>query len=755
MGRGFNLINLSENAHTIFNNLYSFQNESIEGTFKRVAKEFATNDDEEGLAYNLLANNIWRPNTPVFLNAGTEHRNFCACHVVGLEDSMESIYDVANVSRKIFQYGAGVGIPIGNLREKEAFIFEGNPETAPEGKSSGPIVFMRLYDAVGDTTKSGGRVRRAAIMVSMYCWHPDILEFIQCKQNEGWLTNMNISVSITDNFMQCLEDNVPFKLYTPFDGTQKGEINPQELWDTLSVMAHKTGDPGVLFYDNVQKFNPLKKKFLIESTNPCGEQPLMPFGVCNLSAINVSKFVVDDDYDWDGLYQTAYDVTGLMDNIIDTMDYPDPRFKDTAQKYRQIGLGIMGLADAMYMLDYRYDGPEGRKFAGEIMRAMTTASVDKSADLAEEKGSFFDFEFFKDDLLDILSQQIGNKKILKKVRANGVRNSQFTTCQPTGTTALSCDASYGIEPIFGLVFEKKLVDGGTMKIVNTIFLDRVKDEDWWNDGMIDKIFENGGSLKGIHGIPSEIRDVFITAHDIKPNDRIDMQSHIQKSCSTAISSTINLQKNTSAEEIADLYRYAHKKNLKGLTVYRDGSKRDQPVTFRKEQGDGVVDIHEAIKNLKIERPKRLSGETHTLDTGDGKMYVTVNSTKEKPIELFVEVGKAGQSMKVMSEAMGRVVSIALQHRVPIDEIVKTLKGLDSSNSVWYRFEEHDAKPSQILSIPDGVAQLLDRFYINTDKDNLEFLNGSSLSSCPKCGSKAYLEVEGCGVCQICGHSTCS
>lgn len=752
------MINLSENAIAVFRKHpgYSFQNESIEETFRRVSKEFATNQEEEELAFNLLVENIWRPNTPVFLNAGTEHRNFCACHVVGLEDSMESIYDIANVSRKIFQYGAGVGIPIGNLREKEAFIFEGNPKDIPEGKSSGPITFMRLYDAVGETTKSGGRVRRAAIMISMYCWHPDIMEFIQCKQNEGWLTNMNISVAITDKFMQCLEDRVPFQLYTPYNGSEKGTIDPEVLWETLAVMSHKTGDPGVLFLDTVQRFNPLKKKFLIESTNPCGEQPLMPFGVCNLSAINVSKFVVDEDFDWDGLYKTAFNITGLMDNVIDSMDYPDPRFKDTAQKYRQIGVGIMGLADAMYMLNYRYDGPEGKKFAGEVMRTITTACVDRSTLLAKEKGPFYDYDSFKEDIYDILKQQVNDRKVLKRVQKYGVRNSQFTTCQPTGTTALSCDCSYGIEPIFGLVFEKKIVDGGIMKIANPIFLERVKNEEWWNDGMIDKIFENGGSLKGIHGIPREVREVFITAHDIKPKDRIDLQASIQKHCSSAISSTVNLPKETTAQEISDLYKYAYKKSLKGLTIYRDGSKKNQPVTFKKEKDSiTAIDAQQLLAQMKIKRPRRLSGETFTIETGEGKMYVTINSDDRKPIEVFIEVGKSGQTTKVMSEALGRVASIALQHRVPVEEVVKTLKGLDSSNPKWYRFEEEDSRPTQILSIPDGLAQLLERYYINTDKGTIEFLNGSTFSTCKRCGVKAYLETEGCGVCQNCGDSSCS
>lgn len=262
---------LSDNAIQVFKNLYSFQSETIDDTFKRVAKEFATNENEEEIAYNLLAEGIWRPNTPTFLNAGTNHKIFSACFTAGLEDSMDSIYDIANTARKIFQHGSGIGIPIGNLRESDAYIYEGDRSTPPEGRSSGPIVFMKLYDAVGETTKSGGRVRRAAILCAMAVWHPDIMKFINCKEEDGRLTNMNISVSVTDEFMKCLKDGIPFSLRSPADGSIVGEIDSTELWDRLAYMNWKSADPGILFIDNINKYNPLKSKILIDVCNPCGK----------------------------------------------------------------------------------------------------------------------------------------------------------------------------------------------------------------------------------------------------------------------------------------------------------------------------------------------------------------------------------------------------------------------------------------------------------------------------------------------------
>jgi ribonucleotide reductase alpha subunit len=1044
---------LSDAAQNIFKNLYSFSDETIEDTFNRVAKEFATNDEEFKLTHDLLATNTWRANTPVFFNAGTDHKMFSACWVVGLDDSMNNIYDIANVSRKIFQHGAGIGIPIGNLREKDAYIYEGKKDVPPTGKSSGPVSFMKLYDVIGESTKSGGRTRRAAILCSMPVNHPDIMEFIGCKEIDGKLSNMNISVSITDKFMQSLKDGISYQLISPSSGEIMGEVNSIDVWNKLVDMSWKTADPGVLFIDTINKYNPLKSKIQIQCTNPCitgntliatadgrngvtikqlaeeevdvpvystsidgqvqikigrnprktgekkevwlvtlddgsqfsatpdheillkdltyckvrdlkkgislmpfnsfnsnnyrqisscgmkmkggsrrnrrqyrlisefydgvidskkyhihhkdfnsfnddinnlkcipielhkkihtekmiginnpyhkmtnewkqsfashpgetngrysgytneqliefgkklfietgkitkrlwkefclknninytvhnsyrfgsfsnfksivignhkvenveflgyedvynitvddnhnyhiitsfndekyitssgicvkncGEQPLIPFTSCNLSSINVHKFCINGKFDFEKLYTTAYNIMILMDNIIDVMYFPDKRFEDNVKKYRPVGVGIMGLADALFELDLKYDGPDGRQLASEIMKTITTACISASADLASEKGKFFNYDRYESDTLQIIAEHTGNNlEIIEKVKKNGLRNIQFTTCAPTGTTALSCDCSYGIEPCFGLVFQKNMITGETVLFVNPIFKKKYENETWYDDKILEKIFQNGGTLKGLRGIPKEVRDIYITAHDIKYKDRIDMQSELQKYCSSAISSTINLPNSVTKEEVSDLYRYAYEKGLKGVTIYRDGSKHSQPITFSKNGTE--------VKS-NFSRPNKLVADTHVLETGNGKMYVIVSKHNGKPVEIFMNMGKSGQLFNVFTESLGRVISIALQHGVPMEEIIKTMIGINSDRPTWFRFDETDQKPVQILSIPDGIAKLLQRFYTNDIKDdNIDGL----YELCPKCGTYSLVIIEGCKVCQNCGESAC-
>jgi len=738
---------LSKNALKIFEDLYSFQDETLKETFERVAKEFSTNDNEIELAFNLLSKGYWRPNTPTWLNAGTDHKIFSACYIVGIQDSMNSIYDVANTARKIFQHGAGVGIPIGNLREKDAWIYEGKRDVLPNGKSSGSITFMKLFDAVGETTKSGGRVRRAAILCAMPVWHPDILDFIKCKEEDGRLSNMNISVSITDKFIESLENNISFELVSPYNGEKIDEINPQELWDTISTMAWKTADPGVFFIDTVNRFNPLSSEILIESSNPCGEIFLPPYNCCNLSAINLYKFISGNEYKWDELHQCAFDVMGLMDNIIDTMDYPDERFKENTIKYRPVGVGIMGLADTLFELGYRYDGPEGRKFAGKVMKTITTACAHKSALLAKERGTFYNYDRYKDKMENIIESHIGlhdsdvtssTKEVMNIIRETGLRNIQFTCCMPTGTTALSCDASYGMEPSFGLVFQKNLISGEKMMVANKVFEKKYKDEDWFNEGLIEKIFKNGGTLKNLRGIPKDVREVFVTAHDIKYRDRIDMQSEIQTYTSNAISSTINLPTETTKEEISEIYLYAYRKGLKGITIYRDGSKRNQPVSFTTQE-----------ESKEFIRPNVMDSKTYTVETGNGKMYVTISDYKGKPLEVFINIGKSGQILNTLTEALGRSTSIALQRGVPVEEIIKTLININSDKIAWHRFEETDKRPVQILSIPDGIAKLLAKYY-----SGITYEGELSGELCEKCGN-SMTAVEGCFSCSACGHSRCS
>jgi len=475
------------------------------------------------------------------------------------------------------------------------------------------------------------------------------------------------------------------------------------------------------------------------------EQPLIPFGSCVLSAINLAKFVKEDKYfDFVSLENKAYEITGLMDNLIDNMAFPDNKFKINAQNYRHLGLGIMGLSDVMFMLDIKYDSLEGKKFAGEVMKVVQKGSIRKSAILAKEKGKFFNYDAVKNDTENIITKLVDNDpEVINLVRANGLRNVAHTTIAPTGTTALSCDCSYGLEPCFGLVFTKNLIEGGIMNIVNPIFKSRFENESWFTSDLLDKIAKNNGSLKNIRGIPKEVREVFVTAHDIKPKDRIDVQAEMQAYCSSAISSTINLPSTAIKEEISELYKYAYEKGLKGITVYRDGCRQNQPVTFKKEE--------ELPKKFK--RPTKLLSETIKIETGNGDLYATIGEYKGNVVEVVLNLGKGGKDMYAMSEALGRSVSVGLQHGAPIQTYIKQFRNINSDKPVWTRIDEEDKRPVQVLSVPDALAKVLDRFYSEprqtVKEENVEG------KICPKCGDNTLKIMEGCESCVSCGYSKCS
>ena len=478
------------------------------------------------------------------------------------------------------------------------------------------------------------------------------------------------------------------------------------------------------------------------------EQPLIPFGACNLSSINVHKFCVENVFDFEGLYAVSYNVMKLMDNLIDVMEFPDERFKENVMKYRPVGIGLMGLSDAMFELDIAYDSQEGKTFAGKIMKTITTACIEASADMAKEFGSFYNYDDVKDDVIRIMGEFTeNNENVMNKVKSYGVRNAQHTTAAPTGTVALSCDCSYGIEPCFGLIFQKTLTESGeTVTMINQVFKKRYEDASWYTPELIEKIINNNGSLKGIRGIPKEVRDVFVVAHDIKFKDRIDVQAELQKYCSTGISSTLNLPSTTTRDEVSELYRYAYQKGIKGVTIYRNGCKKSQPITFTKDKTQ---------VQSNFERPSVMKANVHILETGNGKMYVTVSTYNGKPMEIFMNMGKSGQLFNVFSEALGRSISIALQHGVPVDAIVKTLININSDRPAWARFEETDKKPTQIYSIPDGIAKLLQRYYMkDSNGDEMPEMDGER-QLCNACGSYSLLLIEGCKTCVNCGRSECS
>jgi ribonucleoside-diphosphate reductase alpha chain len=483
----------------------------------------------------------------------------------------------------------------------------------------------------------------------------------------------------------------------------------------------------------------------------CGETPMVPWLSCNLAMINVAKFVKEDSaYDWAKLFETAYNLCGLMNNMLDKMDFPDERFKDRTLKYKPVGIGPAGLSDALFLLGLKYNGKDGRDFAEEVMRTITHGAVRKSVELARESEPFHNYDKHKDNVERIVESLIKTdseddevETTLNLLKEYGTVNSVNTTAAPTGTTALSCDCSYGIEPSFGLVFGKNLITGEKIKIVNPIFEQKFKNEPWFTADTIEKIFANGGSLKNIRGIPKEVKDVFVVAHDIKPKDRIEMQACLQKRVSLAISSTINLPSHTSVEEVSEIYKLSYELGLKGVTVYRDGCKKNQPVVFKKE-GQNVTST--------FERPPSLPSMKHCIEMVDGKLYVDVVRYNDRIVELWLDYGKSGQDINGLLEALGKSLSTGFQHGVPKEAYIKQFEGIKGEYSSWFRFDPDDKKPVQLFSIPDAVAKLLKRFYT---KNNGELDSDDKYDMCPKCQTKSVIMAEGCSTCMSCGASQCS
>lgn len=483
----------------------------------------------------------------------------------------------------------------------------------------------------------------------------------------------------------------------------------------------------------------------------CGEVPVPPWFSCNLGMINVAKFVKDGAYNWEGLFEASYNLCTLMNNMIDVMDFPDKRFKEQTLKYRPVGIGPAGLSDAMFLLGLRYNGKDGKDFAEEIMRTITHGSIRRSIELAKERGPFHNYDKHKEHMERITKSLIKAEgddevdKTLELLAKHGALNSATTVCAPTGTTALSCDCSYGIEPCFGLVYEKNLITGQKMKLINPIFEEKYKNEQWFTSDLVEKIFANGGSLKNIRGIPKDVKEVFIVAHDIKPKDRVEIQAGIQARTFLAISSTVNLPSTSTPEEISEIYKLAYELGLKGVTVYRDGCKKSQPVTFKKE---GLE-----VKS-NFERPTKLDSVKHCIQLTEGKLYVDVVKHEGRIVEIWLDYGKSGQDINGLLEALGKSLSTGVQHGVPKEAYIKQFKNIKGDFPVWWKFEENDKKPTQLHSIPDALAKLLERYYISEEIVYNECI-GFESETCPKCQNKSLIKIEGCATCQSCGWSKCS
>ncbi|MEM5811410.1 MAG: adenosylcobalamin-dependent ribonucleoside-diphosphate reductase [Candidatus Aenigmatarchaeota archaeon] len=526
--------------------------------------------------FSLMINQIFLPNSPTLFNAGNTLGQLSACFVLDIEDDLRNIMDVAKEIALIFKSGGGVGINYSKIRP------EGDIVGSTSGIASGPVSFMKLIDSVTEVVKQGSK-RRGANMGILEIWHPDIEKFITSKENQNFLQNFNISVMINEGFWNAYENNLPFKLINPRNNKPVKEVNPKELLELIAYMAWKTGDPGVVFLDNINKLNPMKNSLgLIRSTNPCGEEPLYPYESCNLGSINIYKFVEDGKFNWEEYRKCIRTCLRFLDNCISVNKFPFERIEKTTKQLRRVGLGIMGLAEALFALKIPYSSEEGFEFMSKIAENLTFFAFKESIDLAKKRGSFplFEKSFYKEEKLPIQgfyekeSWNLNWNEIVEDIKKFGLRNVEVTCIAPTGSISMIADTSSGIEPQFALVFEKR-VSLGEFFYVDQELVKELKKRNLYNESMLKEICNNGGSLQNIEKIPEDMKKIFLVAYDIPWWEHLRAQQTFQKWICSAISKTINLPNWSTKEDIEKIYIVAHKLGLKGITIYRDGSKNTQ------------------------------------------------------------------------------------------------------------------------------------------------------------------------------------
>jgi ribonucleoside-diphosphate reductase alpha chain len=547
--------------------------ETPSGMFRRVAKAIAAIDKRYGgdvekseeSFYNAMASLNFLPNSPTLMNAGTDLGQLSACFVLPIEDSLKSIFETLRDMSLIHQSGGGTGFSFSRLRPR------GDIVRTTKGVASGPVSFMRVFDQATEVIKQGGR-RRGANMGILRVDHPDIIEFITAKEKEGFLDNFNISVGVTDVFMEAVKKDEEYELINPRTGKPVGKLRARDVFDLIVTMAWRTGDPGLVFLDEINRRHPLRKLGVIESTNPCGEVPLLPYESCNLGSVNLSKMVKDGEIDWEKLRETIRLGIHFLDNVIDANKYPIKQIEITTKNNRKIGLGVMGLAEMLAKLSIPYDSKEALKTAEKIMKFISEESRKKSLELAEERGSFPNFE-----------------KSIWKGKYKGMRNATVNSIAPTGTISIIAGTTSSIEPIFALSFMRNVM-GTQLLEVNPVFEEVAKERGFYSNDLMIKI-SRYGTIQGIQGIPEDIKRVFVTSLDVAPEWHVKMQAAFQKYVDNAVSKTVNLPANATLEDIRKIFMMAYKMKCKGITVYRYGSKEKQVLVvggLKKETGEGIV-----------------------------------------------------------------------------------------------------------------------------------------------------------------------
>lgn len=711
--------------------------------------------------YKMMLNRWFLPNSPTLMNAGKANGlQYSACYVIPVPDDLAGIFDGMKYQGLIHQSGGGTGFSFSRLRPNGARV------KSTMGVSSGPIGFLRVYNAATQEIKQGGS-RRGANMGILRVDHPDIMEFIHCK-DDGGITNFNISVAITDEFMQALAKDEEYQLYSPktdTDGTHRvpvGKLRAKDVWEEIADGAWKTGDPGLIFLDRINQgsANPIREPdWEVESTNPCGEQPLYPFDACNLGSIFLGNYVQDGQVNWDKLKETTHLAVRMLDSVIEMNPFPLPQIADTVQKIRRIGLGVGGWADMLIKLGIPYDSEAALELGEKVMKFVNTEGHLASQQLAVERGPF---PMWKSSIY----------------ADKPMRNSTVTTIAPTGTIGILAHASSGVEPLFAIAYQHIVkIENRTLTYVNELFEEMAKQQGFYSQELMDKIAEKG-VIRDVEEIPASVRAAFGTAHEIHPDWHVKMQAAFQKHTDNAVSKTINLHHDSTREDIKKAYMLSWDTGCNGITVFRDGCKGDQVLNLGTNSQAAktetqVVPEHQPIKP----RPVKVEGATYKIGTPLGSAYVTVNHDQDgNPFETFVAIGKAGSEVAAMAEALGRMISTTLRFgnhqpaKERAKEIIDQLEGIGGGRSVGFG-------PNKVRSLPDAVAKALGMHFgllgyqEKTDGQtspaqlpiNDTYSNGHSQQAlplkkgadlCPSCGAAAFVYEEGCKKCHSCGYSEC-
>jgi len=731
-------VSLTENALHVLERRYLKKDkeglviETPEEMFRRVAQAIASAElihdpkadvkAREDEFYQLMANLEFLPNSPTLMNAGRELGQLSACFVLPVEDSMESIFDAVKYTALIHKSGGGTGFSFSRLRpEKDRVGSTG-------GVASGPVSFMRVFDTATDVIKQGG-TRRGANMAILRVDHPDIMNFITSKDDSTALTNFNLSVAVTDKFMEALEADTDYNLINPYTKETEAK-NAKEVFDKIVDMAWRTGDPGIVFIDRINKHNPTPKLGDIESTNPCGEQPLLPYESCNLGSINLTRMLRNTngnvEIDDIKLIRTVRTAVRFLDNVIDVNKFPLLKIEEWTKKTRKIGLGVMGFADMLIQMGIPYDSEEALKLAEDMMAQISTEATRASEALAEERGVFPAFEGSVYDVPD----------------GTGIRNATRTTIAPTGTLSMIAGCSSGIEPLFALSYTKTVLDGTPFVEVNPYFEETARSGGFYSDELMQKLAD-GAHLSDIDGVPDTAKRLFVTAHEISPEGHVKMQAAFQTSTHNAVSKTVNFPQEATRVDIAEVYMLAYKEGLKGITIYRDRSRDTQVLTTgKKEKTEGT-------KLTPRKRAKVTTGITERVTTGCGYIYVTVNSDDSGICEVFSTLGKAGGCALAQLEATCRLISLTLRAGSDVASIVRQLRGIRCPSIAW-----EDGK--SILSCADAIASVLEKHTTGYNgKPRMEDygLAKNLAGQCPDC-SNMLVYQEGCFICPACGYTKC-